>query len=223
MTTKLSKDNSLNVTDEVFNTASHLVGCIFALLGGTYLIVQSAVLGDVYKIIGFSIYAFTLVFMFLASTLMHGLTGRVSKVFLVLDYVSVFLLIAGTLTPLLLIVLRNHVGWTIFGVVWFVSLVGISLRSTIHSLPKWVTNTFFVALGWVGAIVGIALYGVLPLFAIVLLALGGIVYTVGSFIFYFEKPNFLPGKFGFHEVWHIFVLIAAFLHWYMMYAYVLGY
>lgn len=220
---KLSKDGSTHVTDEVFNTSSHLVGLIFALLGSVYLIVASSFLGDLYKIIGFSIYGFSVISLFFSSVMMHGLPGNASKVFRVLDYVSVFLLIAGSFTPLCLIVLRNEWGWSILGVAWFMACIGISLRASILSLPKWVTNTFYVGLGWLGLIVGVLLYGVLSFSAIILLAASGIVYTIGSFIFYFEKPNLVKGKFGFHEIWHIFVLVGVFLHWLMLYLYVLPY
>lgn len=218
---KLSKDGSKHVTNEVFNTASHIIGFIFSLLGSVYLLVASSFLGDVYKIIGFSIYGFSVCFMFFSSVMMHGLPGNASKVFRVLDYVSVFLLIAGSLTPLCLIVLRDEWGWSILGVAWIIAIIGVSLRASILSLSKWITNTFYVGLGWVGLVVGLLSYSLLPFMAIVLLALGGIVFTIGSFIFYFEWPNPIKGKIGFHEIWHVFVLVGVFLHWMMLYLYIL--
>jgi hemolysin III len=218
-----SKDGSNNVTDEVFNTTSHMIGVIFFLIGGVWLIISSSLQKDPFKIVSFSLYTFGLIGLFLASTLHHGLPTKkkAAQIFQILDYSAIFLLIAGSLTPLCLVTLRGPFGWMIFGVTWFFAILGIVLKASFPKLPKWVTNTLYVSLGWIGAILAIPLVTILPLNAIILLAAGGIIYTIGSFIFLHEKPNFVPGKFGFHELWHIFVLVGAFLHWLMMYWYVL--
>ncbi|MGC1207886.1 MAG: hemolysin III family protein [Ornithinimicrobium sp.] len=218
----LSKDGSVHVTNERFNTVSHLFGACFALLGAGLLISQAAVQGDPWKIVGMSIYGLSLVMLFTTSSLHHGLDSspRVNEALRTLDYDSVFFLIAGTVTPLVLVLVRNTYGWTVFGAVWAIAISGIVLRSVWRRVPKCITNTLYISLGWLT----VALIGggvSLPLGALALMAAGGLIYSVGFVIFVIEKPNPRPGVFGFHEVWHAMVLVAAFLHYLMVYFYVL--
>lgn len=217
-----SRDGSVHVTDERFNTISHLTGSCFALAGAALLISQASAQGDPWKIVGMSVYGFSLVALFVASTLHHGLEGspRLIAALRTLDYDSVFLLIAGTVTPLVLVLFRNVYGWTVFGAVWAIATVGIVLRSVWWHLPKYVTNTLYIALGWVTVL----LVGgdvSLPLGALALMAGGGLVYSAGFVVFVREKPNLRPGVFGFHELWHLLVVVAALLHFLLMYLYVL--
>jgi hemolysin III len=221
---KLSHDGSKVVTNEHFNMASHMVAAIFSLIGLSLLVVQSIFQKDIWKIVGFSIYGFTLFFLFLASTLHHGIKSskKVMDVLRKLDYGAVYLLIAGTITPFCFIILKDYVGWIIFGVVWLVSIVGIVLKSSINT-SKWFNNTLYLALGWIGFVVAFFIFNKISIYGIILLILGGIIYTIGSFIYYFEKPNLIPNKFCFHELWHVFVIIGAFLHWLLMYVIVLNF
>jgi hemolysin III len=210
------------VTDERFNAMSHLFGACFALAGAGLLVSQAAAQGDPWKIVGSSIYGLSLVSLFVFSALHHGLdrSPRVNEVLRTLDYDSVFFLIAGTVTPLVLVLFRNTYGWTVFGAVWAIAVLGIVLRSVWRQVPKYVTNTLYIALGWltvllVGADVS------LPLGALALMAAGGVVYSAGFAIFVIEKPNPWPGVFGFHEIWHVLVVMAALLHYLLVYFYVL--
>ncbi|GAA1161818.1 PAQR family membrane homeostasis protein TrhA [Ornithinicoccus hortensis] len=217
-----SKDGSVHVTDERFNTISHMFGACFALAGSALLIAQAAEQGDPWKIVGFSVYGLSLMTLFVASTLHHGLDrGPVfNEVLRTLDYTSVFLLIAGTVTPLVLVLFRNTYGWTVFGAVWAIAIFGMVMRSIWRELPKWVTNTLYITLGWMTVLL-IGADVSLPLGALALMGAGGIVYSVGFVIFVIEKPNPKPGVFGFHEVWHALVVVAAALHYLLMYFYVL--
>ena len=210
------------MTDERFNAMSHLFGACFALVGAGLLISQAAAQGDPWKIVGLSVYGLSIVSLFVFSTLHHGLdrSPRVNEVLRTLDYDSVFLLIAGTVTPLVLVLFRNTYGWTVFGAVWAIAVSGIVLRSVWRQVPKYVTNTLYISLGWltvllVGADVS------LPLGALALMAAGGVVYSAGFAIFVMERPNPRPGVFGFHEIWHVLVVVAALLHYLLMYFYVL--
>lgn len=221
-TPTLSKDGSVHVTDERFNTISHIFGACFALVGSALLIAQAGEQGEPWKIVGFSVYGLSLITLFVASALHHGLDRgqQFDEVLRTLDYTSVFLLIAGTVTPLVLVLFRNTYGWTVFGAVWAIATLGIVLRSVWRDLPKWFTNTLYITLGWmtvllVGADVS------LPFGALALMAAGGIVYSIGFVIFVTERPNPRPGVFGFHEVWHALVVVAAALHYLLMYFYVL--
>jgi hemolysin III len=130
-TTPRSRDGSVHVTDERFNTVSHIVGCCFALVGAGLLISQASAEGDPWKIVGLSIYGLSLILLFSTSVLHHGLDRgpRVNEVLRTLDYDSVFFLIAGSTTPLVLVLFRNTYGWTVFGAVWAIAVLGIVLRS----------------------------------------------------------------------------------------------
>jgi hemolysin III len=221
-TTARSKDGSRHVTDERVNTASHLLGTCFALVGSGLLIAQAGEQGDPWKIVGFSVYGASLITLLLASTLHHGLDRgpRVNELLRTLDYTSVFFLIAGTVTPLVLVHYRSVYGWTVFGAVWFIAVAGIVLRSVWRRLPKWVTNTLFIGLGWVPVLL-VGAEPALPWGALLLMAAGGLVYSVGFVIYVVESPNPWPGVFGFHELWHVLVLVAALLHYLLMYFYLL--
>jgi hemolysin III len=221
-TTPRSRDGSLHVTDERFNTGSHLLAACFALVGAGLLISQAGADADPWKIVGLSIYGLALVLLFVSSALHHGLDRgpRVNEVLRTLDYDSVFLLIAGTVTPLVLVRFRTTYGWTVGGAVWAIASLGIVLRSVLRQLPKRVTNTLYIALGWLPVLLVGA--GVpLPAGALVLMTAGGVVYSGGFVIYVIEKPNLWPGVFGFHEIWHLLVVIGALLHYLLMYLYIL--
>jgi len=217
-----SRDGSIHVTDEKFNAASHLAAACFAVVGTGLLVAQAGAQGDPWKIVGLSIYGLSLIVLFSASALHHGIDRgpRVNEILRTIDYDSVFLLIAGTATPLVLVLFRNVYGWTVLGGVWVIAVLGIVIRSVWTRIPKWVTNTLYITLGWTAALLaGVA--ASVPLPALVLMAIGGVVYTVGFTIYVVEKPNPFPGVFGFHEIWHVLVVLAALLHYILIYFYVL--
>ncbi|MFI5074064.1 MAG: hemolysin III family protein [Actinomycetales bacterium] len=129
---------------------------------------------------------------------------------------------AGTTTPLVLVRFRNIYGWTVLGGVWVSAVTGIVLRSVWPQLPKYVTNTLYIVLGWLTVLL-VGADSSLPLGALVLLGLGGICYTAGFVMFVMfvvERPNPWPGVLGFHELWHL-VVVAALFHYLLMYFYVL--
>ena len=217
-----SRDGSVHVTDERINTVSHLVATCFALVGAALLVVQASAQGDPWKIVGFAVYGVSVLTLFAASTLHHGLDRgpRVNEVLRTLDYDSVFLLIAGSVTPLVLVLFRTTYGWTVLGAVWVIAAAGIVLRSLRRDLPKYVTSTLYIALGWMPVLLvgaGVSL----PVGAYVLMAAGGLVYSVGFVVFVVERPNPVPGVLGFHEIWHVLAVVAAVLHYLLMYRYVL--
>ncbi len=220
---QLSRDGSVHVTDEVINTISHLAAGCFALLGSTLLLVSAATAGNIWAIVGFSVYAIGLLSLFTFSTLHHGLnlSERTNRLLRTFDYLAIFALIGGTVTPIVLVQYRTPLGWSVLGVVWALIALGITLRAVFHNLPKYMTNTLFIVLGWIPAIL-VAVAGTqLPASAMALLAAGGLLYSGGFVLFIVERPNPWPGKFGFHEIWHIIVVAAALCHYLFMYLYVM--
>jgi len=217
-----SRDGSVHVTDEVFNSASSLVGFLCSILGSAILITKASLTEDPWAIVGVAIYGFTLMLLFAASTLHHlvNASEKIERAFRLLDYCAIFPLISGTMTPFIFICLRNTWwGWCIFGALWLIAIAGIILFLVFgpDKVPKWMSNTIFVTMGWMAGIVVIVdtakLMGCVGLPAMILVALGGVIYTAGGGVFLAEKPNPYPGTFGFHEIWHLCVCTAALTHW----------
>jgi hemolysin III len=220
---KLSKDGSVNVTDERVNTVTSLVGACLSVLGGALLVTQSAAMEDPWKIIAFSIYSLSLLVLFTSSALHHAVTSTetVERRLRTFDYVSVFGLICGTVTPIVLILDRTIFGWAVLGSIYTLAIIGTMLRSFKHDLPRHITNTLYIVLGWlpVALVTGLAH---LPLAAIILLVAGGLSYSLGFIVYTTERPNFRSNSiFGFHELWHCMVILAAVTHYVCMYLYVL--
>jgi hemolysin III len=210
-----SRDGSPHATDEVFNSVSHLAAFIISVLGTVLLITKSATSdsGVAWKVVSFSIYGLSLCNLFLCSTLHHAVTStrKVERLFQLLDYLAIFPLIAGTFTPMCLVFLHSTViGWSFLAVVWTLSMISmVGLSHHFVKTPKWLTMTLYITLGWFGGFLALYLYPTyLQLNGIMLLILGGAFYTVGGYIYTTEQPSsdrLIPGKFGFHELWHIFV------------------
>lgn len=189
---ELSRDGSVHATDEVFNSASHLVAMLLSLLGSALLIVQSSSLGEPWKIVAFSIYGASLVFLFGASTLHHSLVGpTIEPFFRMMDYLAIYPLIAGTFTPLCLVFFHHDtIGWTFFGTIWFLAICGMVMTARIFSkIPKWLSMTLYITMGWLGACMTYWLVPYLQIGGLALLILGGVFFTVGGYIFYTEQPN----------------------------------
>lgn len=219
----MSRDGSKHVTNEIINTSSHLAAGCLALLGSVLLVAQAAADRSWWAVLGFVVYGLSLLALFTFSTLHHGLdlsekTNRVLRTF---DYVSIFGLIAGTVTPIVLVQYRTVVGWTVLTVVWALAALGISLRASLPRLPKYITNTMFIVMGWLPAVLVLVGGVTLPAGALTLLAVGGLLYSGGFVLYIIEKPNPVPGWFGFHEIWHVMVALAALCHYLYMYIYLL--
>mmetsp|Transcript_1358 Transcript_1358/g.1831 ORF Transcript_1358/g.1831 Transcript_1358/m.1831 type:complete len:275 (+) Transcript_1358:261-1085(+) len=222
----LSRDGSVHATDEVFNAASHLVAALLSCLGSALLIVESSSMGEPWKIVAFSLYGASLMFLFGASTLHHSLVGPKIEPFLrMVDYLAIFPLISGTFSPLCLVFFHDStIGWTFFGTIWILAICGMIMTACIHSkMPKWLSMTLYITMGWLGACMTYWLAPFLGLGGLILFVLGGLFFTVGGYIFYTEQPNPIPGTFGFHEIWHVLVMLGAVTHWAMMFWYVLPY
>ena len=218
-----SRDGSPHATDEVFNAASHLAATFLSILGTVLLIVQST--PNPWKIVSFSIYGASLIFLFGASTLHHALVGNVEEILRKLDYLAIYPLIAGTFTPPCLVFYHNSgIGWTFCMTVWGIAILSmVTMSMYFHKIPRWLSMTTYITLGWFGACMTYWLWPVLGPGGFFLFLIGGIFYTGGGYIFMTERPNPVPGKFGFHEIWHVAVILGALSHYCLMYFYVLPY
>jgi len=201
---------------ERFNSITHLVGATLALAALVVLVVFASLQGDPWKIVSFSIYGTTLFLLYTFSTLYHSLHGRAKIIFQKLDHAAIYLLIAGSYTPFTLVTLRGAWGWSLFGIVWGLAIVGIVLDSLHRNGPRVYQMVIYLLMGWV---VLVALYPLLQNLAtggLILLVFGGLCYT-GGMVFYAldEKMNHA------HGIWHLFVLAGSVSHFLAIYLYVL--
>ena len=196
---------------ERFNTWTHLLGALLALIGGTVLIVLGAFSGDVWKIVGFSIYAATLVALYGFSTLYHNAgPGRLKILLQKFDHNAIYLLIAGSYTPFPLVSLRGPWGWSLFGVVWGLALLGVFQELWLWRAGKsrWLSMLIYILMGWVALIAVMPLLEMLGTPGFILLAAGGVAYT-GGIVFYLHDKKFRH----WHGIWHLFVLAGSALHY----------
>ncbi len=215
--------------EELANTISHGLGVILSIAALVMLLsysaTKSAIISDslasapnedvLMRIISFSIYGASLILLFLASTFYHGIANQqAKKVFKLLDHCAIYLLIAGTYTPLMLLSLHGTLGYSLMIVIWAIAIAGIIFKMKFGSKYKKISLATYIGMGFLSFTILGELYQVLPSNAVTLLALGGLVYCAGVF-FYVQKK--IPFN---HAIWHIFVLAGATCHFLMIYWYV---
>jgi hemolysin III len=196
---------------ERFNSISHLVGSLFALAGLSLLVVLAAMQGDPWKIVSFSIYGTSLFLVYLNSTCYHTLKGRKKAVFKKLDHLSIYLLIAGTYTPLTLVTLNGGWGWSLFGVIWGLAVLGICLEFFLTRNKKQITVTIYGIMGWLVLVAIGPLYQLLPRPGLISLVIGGVFYTAGIY-FYIASDRIRHS----HGIWHLFVIAGSSFHFLTM-------
>lgn len=204
------------IKGERFNSISHLVGAALALAGAVVLVVVASRNGDINRIVSFSIYGATLFFLYLISTLYHGLPhGRAKRVFRILDHQAIYLLIAGTYTPFTLITLDGIVGWWLFGAIWGLAMLGFVLDALPRRGALVLPVVIYLVMGWLIVLAIKPLLAVLPHAGFNWLLAGGIFYTSGV-VFYALDRRF-PWM---HGVWHLFVLAGSISHYVAILIYV---
>lgn len=203
--------------EELVSAISHGIGSLLSIAALVVGIVFAALYGDAWCIVSMTLYGAMLVILYTMSTIYHGLRPNNGKrVFRIIDHCSVFLLIAGTYTPLTLVSLRGVIGWTLFGVVWAAAIVGIVLNAVNINKYKVFSLVCYIAMGWV------ILFAFKPLMdrmaptGIWLLLSGGIFYTIGAVLYALGKK-----KKYVHSVWHFFVLAGSILHYFSILLYVI--
>ncbi len=202
--------------EEAANAVTHGLGALFGMVAVVLLAVFSALCGDAWHVLSCTIYGITLVLLYTASTLYHSLrNARLKRAMKVVDHASIFLLIAGTYTPFLLVPLRGPWGWTFFGLVWGIALAGIVLKLFWTGRFRLLSTLMYLAMGWIVVFAFKPLVRNLPSGALALLVAGGLLYTLGT-VFYLWKK--LP--FG-HAVWHGFVLAASICHFFCIFLYII--
>jgi hemolysin III len=200
---------NLSVKEEIFNSVTHGIGTLLSIAALVLLVVQAVGKGDVWHIVSYTIYGSSLVLLYLCSTLYHSFTKeKIKNLFARFDHAAIFLLIAGTYTPFLLTVLRGTLGWTLFGIIWGVALVGVVIRSIYLTRFRNLMVALYLAMGWMFVVAVGPMMRNLPQLSIIFLFLGGIFYSVGV-VFYMWRNL----KYG-HGIWHLFVLAGSIMHFF---------
>jgi hemolysin III len=198
-----------SIGEEIANGITHGIGAALAVTGLVILVVFAALYGDAWRVVSFSIYGATLVILYLISTLYHSFTNpRAKRLFQIFDHCSIYLLIAGSYTPLTLTVLRGPWGWTLFGLIWGLAITGIVLKIWFIGRFKAFSIVLYIAMGWLVVIALKPLFTLVDHALIKWLVIGGLSYTLGV-IFYAAKK--MPYH---HAIWHLFVLGGSISHYF---------
>lgn len=193
--------------EEWANAISHLVGTVFGIVALTLMCVFAALRGSAIHVVSCAIYGATLIILYNSSTLYHlAINRRLKSFFQVLDHVSIYLLIAGTYTPFALITLQGPSGWTVFGIIWGLAILGI-LCEVVFTRLKFLSLPIYLLMGWL--ILGFfkPLIANIPMTGAVMLMVGGVVYTLGVIFYAMDKVPYM------HTIWHFFVLGGSVCHW----------
>ena len=164
-----------------------------------------------------------MILLYSASSIYH-LTYASQKVINVLrriDHSMIYVLIAGSYTPICLISLRGKVGYSIFGVIWTLAILGILIKNFWFSAPRWLSTSFYIAMGWLVVLAFYPLSKVMPLSGVMWLVIGGVLYTVGGIIYALKIPKVKNKYFGFHEIFHIFVMLGSLSHYWFVLKYII--
>ncbi|WIM37742.1 hemolysin III family protein [Paenibacillus sp. PK4536] len=202
--------------EEVANAVTHGIGAALSIAALVILIVFAVLKGTPWHVVSFTIYGVSMLLLYTSSTLVHGFReGKAKDLFEIFDHSAIYLFIAGTYTPLMLIVVKGALGWSIFGIVWGIAILGCAFKAYFVKRFLFMSTIFYILMGWLIVIAWEPLTTNMASGGIILLAIGGLMYTLGT-IFYVWRG------FPFHHaVWHLFVLAGSILHFFMILFYVL--
>jgi len=210
------EDAPYSVAEELANSLTHGLGAMLSVVGIALLLYYSSQMNDVWRMLSFSIYGFSLFSLYLASTLYHSIRHPdLKKLFKTLDHCAIYLLIAGSYTPFLLVSMRDTVGWPLFAVVWGIAVLGIGLKIAFAHRFHALRVATYLVMGWLVVLASTELGNALATGGIVLLVAGGITYTLGVVFYAVERIPFN------HAIWHLFVLGGSVLHYLAIFHYVM--
>jgi len=211
-----------DASNEPLSSATHLVATLLSIAGLSLLVTLAALRGTAMHVVSFSIFGASLVLLYLFSTLYHFLSKNhpAKDLFQILDHIAIYILIAGTYTPLVLIVLPTSWGWSMFGAIWGLAISGVLIK-VFRPVQRWISGGLYLLMGWLIVIALIPLKEALPLEGILWLLAGGIFYTVGTIFCALDTVARLNKWYTLHDVFHIFVMLGSFSHFWFMLKFVL--
>ena len=214
----------MNITiREPGSALTHFIAMLLALCAAVPLLVRAAVNSGVKSLTAMTVFMISMVLLYAASTIYHSVncSGRVLRIFRKMDHMMIFILIAGTYTPVCLLTLPKPSGLMLLAAVWGIALVGIFIKGFWITCPKWFSSVLYIAMGWSCLSVLGQLFSLLPLHAFLWLLAGGLIYTAGGIIYALRLPLFdaRHPMFGLHEIFHLFVMAGSLCHFVFMFCY----
>ncbi|WP_027721972.1 PAQR family membrane homeostasis protein TrhA [Maridesulfovibrio zosterae] len=201
---------------------THFIGFCLAIAGLVMLLAASLNPVKVMHVVTFSVFGGGMILLYLASTLYHWLplSERGTLNLRKFDHSMIYIYIAATYTPICLIALKGGWGWSLFAAIWTMALAGIISKMFWLHAPRWLSTGFYLAMGWLVIIGVYPLVQALQTGALLWLLMGGVMYSIGAIIYAVKKPDPWPNVFGFHEIFHVFVMAGSFCHFWVMYEYI---
>ena len=214
----------MNITiREPGSALTHFIAMLLALCAAVPLLVRAAVHSGVKSLTAMTVFMISMVLLYAASTIYHSVncSGRILRIFRKMDHMMIFILIAGTYTPVCLLTLPKPSGLMLLAAVWGIALVGIFIKGFCITCPKWFSSVLYIAMGWSCLSVLGQLFSLLPLHAFLWLLAGGLIYTAGGIIYALRLPLFdaRHPMFGLHEIFHLFVMAGSLCHFVFMFCY----
>jgi hemolysin III len=207
---------------EPVNGLTHLAAGLLAFVGLVVLMATAANAARIDQLVAFGIFGVSLISLYAASALYHLLplspigVARLRR----LDHMTIFVLIAGTYTPFCLLALDGGWRWGLLGLIWGLAVGGVLLKLLWMEAPRWLSVVLYLGMGWVAVIAAPALYRAVPAEGMAWVLAGGLTYSAGALVYGLKRPNPLPGVFGFHEVWHLFVVAGSACHFWAVLRYI---
>ncbi|RUT28168.1 hemolysin III family protein [Paenibacillus zeisoli] len=202
--------------EEIANAITHGIGALLSVAALVLLIVFSSMKGTAWHVVSFTIYGVSMLLLYTSSTLVHSFKeGKLKDLFEFFDHSSIYVYIAGTYTPFMLVAIRGSLGWTLFSVVWAIALLGVLFKAYFVKRFLFLSTVFYLLMGWLIVIAWAPLTAAVPAMGINLLVIGGLSYTLGT-IFYVWRA--FPYH---HAIWHLFVLAGSVLHFFTILLYLL--
>lgn len=203
---------------------THGIAFLLAIVGATPLLIKAARSEDTIHIVALGVFILTMILLYAASTIYHSVnsTEKVNRRLRKMDHMMIFIMIAGSYTPICLIALHNKTGYFLCAAVWAMAFLGIILKGIWITCPKWVSSVLYIGMGWLCVLAFVPIFRSLPRAGFGWLLAGGIIYTIGGIIYGLKVPLFdaRHKNFGSHEIFHIFVMLGSACHFIVMYFFV---
>lgn len=208
---------------EPISALTHFIGFLIGIPILVTMVMKASKETTPFLVGSLAVFGVSLLLLYGASTIYHAVKLPAKYVALLrrIDHMMIFILIAGTYTPICLVPLNGKGGWTLLVAVWGIAIVGIVLKAVWFNSPRWLSTFIYVLMGWLVIVAFLPLEKAVPKEGILLLVAGGITYTLGAVIYAFKWPKFNFKHFGFHEIFHLFVMGGSFFHILFMYQYIL--
>lgn len=203
---------------------THLAGALLSVVGLVCLLWVAVGRGTVWHVVSFAVFGVSMILLYSGSAVYHLVRAKdqVIKALRRVDHMLIFVLIAGTYTPFCLVPLRGPYGFGLLAGIWGIGILGMVFAILWVDAPRWLTTGIYLAMGWAIVIAGFPLVKLLSPAALTWLGIGGLFYSVGAVVYATKRPNLVPGIFGFHEIWHLFVMAGTFSHFWTVFRYIPG-